>query len=105
MSAVSCRRACWLRTTSWLWGRCDEELQRQTGLALGRLEVLHVIASVDPCRVNQVSARLLIIVGAASKLVDRLEAACLCQRHPNPQDRRSSLLLHLPMLNAHAHVR
>ncbi|GGK33862.1 transcriptional regulator [Deinococcus malanensis] len=75
-----------------LWGRCDEELQHQTGLTLGRLEVLRVIASVDPCRVNEISTRLLITVGAASKLVDRLEASGLCQRQPNPQDRRSSLL-------------
>jgi len=75
-----------------LWNRCDDELQRQTGLRLGRLEVLRVIAQTEGCRVNDVASRLLITVGAVSKLVDRLEASNHCQRHPNPDDRRSSLL-------------
>ncbi|WP_019011577.1 MarR family winged helix-turn-helix transcriptional regulator [Deinococcus aquatilis] len=75
-----------------LWNRCDDELQRQIGLPLGRLEVLRVIAQIQHCRVNDVASRLLITVGAASKLVDRLEASGHCQRHPNPDDRRSSRL-------------
>lgn len=75
-----------------LWNRLDDELQRHTGLPLGRLKVLRVIASTQGCRVQDIASRLLITVGAASKLVDRLEASGHCQRHPNPDDRRSSLL-------------
>lgn len=75
-----------------LWNRLDDELRRHTGLPLGRLEVLRVIAGTEGCRVQDIASRLLITVGAASKLVDRLEASGHCQRHPNPDDRRSSLL-------------
>jgi DNA-binding MarR family transcriptional regulator len=49
--------------------------------------------SRDGCRVNDVSDILIITVGGASKLVDRIEAAGLCARRPNPGDRRSSLLV------------
>ena len=75
-----------------LWNRCDEAVRRHTGLPLGRLEVLRVISAVEHCRVQDIASRLLITVGAASKLVDRLEASGHCQRHANPDDRRSSRL-------------
>jgi len=41
---------------------------------------------------KDVAAALAVTVGAASKLVDRLEAAGLCIRRAHPDDRRSSLL-------------
>lgn len=75
-----------------LWNRCDAEVRRHLALPLGRLEVLRVIAATEHCRVNDVASRLLITVGAASKLVDRLGASGHCQRHPNPDDGRSSLI-------------
>jgi DNA-binding MarR family transcriptional regulator len=75
-----------------LWNRCNQVLRRRGCLPLGRLEVLRVIAQTEHCRVNDVSFKLLITVGAASKLVDRLEASGHCGRLPNPNDRRSSLL-------------
>jgi DNA-binding MarR family transcriptional regulator len=75
-----------------LWNAADDELRRRTGLRLGRLEVLRVIAGVDQCRVNDIAGRLQITVGAVSKLVDRLEESGHCQRQPNPTDGRSSLI-------------
>lgn len=81
-----------VRVETLLWHRLDDELRRQLGLRLGRLEVLRVIADTAGCRVHDVASRLLITVGAASKLVDRLEASGHCERHPNPADRRSSLI-------------
>jgi DNA-binding MarR family transcriptional regulator len=80
-----------------LWNRCDEELLCRTGLRLGRLEVLRVIASVEQCRVNDIAMRLQITVGAVSKLVDRLEESGHCRRAPNPEDRRSSVLSVTPL--------
>jgi MarR family transcriptional regulator, organic hydroperoxide resistance regulator len=53
---------------------------------------MSVIASRDSCRVHELAAELGISSGGASKLVDRLEAGGYCRRHPNPGDRRSSLL-------------
>lgn len=81
-----------VRVETMLWNRLDDELRCSLGLPLGRLEVLRVIVEIKGCRVHDVASRLLITVGAASKLVDRLEASGHCQRHPNPDDRRSSLL-------------
>jgi DNA-binding MarR family transcriptional regulator len=43
-----------------------------------------------------VSVQLQITVGAASKVVDRVEAAGHCARQPDPRDRRSSLLVLTP---------
>jgi hypothetical protein len=50
-----------------LWNRCDAELRRRTGLSLGRLEVLRVIAEVKQCRVGDIVTRLLITVVAFSR--------------------------------------
>jgi DNA-binding MarR family transcriptional regulator len=43
-------------------------------------------------RVVELRQELRITVGAASKLVDRLEKEGLAQRQPHPSDRRSSLI-------------
>jgi MarR family transcriptional regulator, organic hydroperoxide resistance regulator len=67
-------------------------LRDEFGLPLDWLELLTVIAEVDGCRVHDLSTRLGMSDGGASKLVDRLEAAGYCRRLPNPADRRSSLL-------------
>ena len=44
------------------------------------------------CRVQDIADDLCITVGAASKLVDRLETDDLARRAANPGDRRSSLI-------------
>jgi DNA-binding MarR family transcriptional regulator len=75
-----------------LWDAVDRRLQRDLDLRLGRAEVLRVIVRAPTCRVQDVAEALKITVGAASKLVDRLEAAGLCVRRAHPDDRRSSLL-------------
>lgn len=81
-----------VRVETMLWNRCDDELGRRTGLRLGRLEVLRIVAAVDQCRVGDIASQLQITVGAVSKLVDRLEASGHCRRQPNPDDRRSSVI-------------
>ena len=70
----------------------EARLVADCGLALGRYEVLEVISRTDACRVNDIADELAITWGGASKLVDRLEAAQLCTRRPNPDDGRSSLI-------------
>jgi DNA-binding MarR family transcriptional regulator len=75
-----------------LWDAVDRRLQRDLDLRLGRAEVLRVIVRTPTCRVQDVAEALRITVGAASKLVDRLEAVWLCVRRAHPDDRRSSLL-------------
>jgi DNA-binding MarR family transcriptional regulator len=82
-----------VRVETMLWNHCDDTLRKRTGLPLGRLEVLRAIGEIENCRVNDIAVRLQITVGAVSKLVDRLEASGHCRRQPNPEDRRSSVLV------------
>ena len=70
----------------------DARLAVDCGLTLGRFEVLSVIARDGSCRVNDIADELGITWGGTSKIVDRLEAARLCERRPNPHDGRSSLI-------------
>lgn len=75
-----------------LWEAVDRRLQEEMDLRLGRAEVLRVVVTTPSCRVQDVARALSITVGAASKLVDRLEAAGLCRRRAHPDDRRASLI-------------
>jgi DNA-binding MarR family transcriptional regulator len=54
--------------------------------------VLRAIARIPNARVHDVASELSITVGGTSKAVDRMEAAGLCVRRPNPEDRRSSII-------------
>jgi DNA-binding MarR family transcriptional regulator len=57
------------------------------------ITALRTIDELDgSARVQEVADEIGITVGAASKIVDRLERAGLAERVPNPADRRSSLL-------------
>lgn len=81
-----------IRFETELWDAVDERLRADAGLALSWFEPMTVIDRHTLCRVNDISDSLSITVGGTSKLVDRLEAAGLCVRRPNPDDRRSSLI-------------
>jgi DNA-binding MarR family transcriptional regulator len=80
------------RTSALLAAAVDLRLRRETGLPLVLFEPMSVIAARDLCRVYELATELGISSGGASKLADRLEARGYCRRHPNPSDRRSSLL-------------
>ena len=75
-----------------LWDVVEARLRRDHDVSLARFEVLRAVGTRTPTRVNDIAADLAITVGGTSKLVDRLEAAGLCRRLPNPDDRRSSLI-------------
>jgi DNA-binding MarR family transcriptional regulator len=75
-----------------LWNGVDARLQQDCGVTLGTLNVLLVIQTQTPCRVNDIATALSITVGGASQAVDRLERSHLCNRRPNPADRRSSVV-------------
>jgi DNA-binding MarR family transcriptional regulator len=67
-------------------------LQGELGLPLVLFESMTAIADTESCRVHELAAGLGVSAGSASKLADRLCALGYCQRLPNLQDRRSSLL-------------
>jgi DNA-binding MarR family transcriptional regulator len=76
-----------------LWNHIDNALREADAVGLATLETLRVVARHDGHgRVQDVADDLAITPGAASKIVDRLEAATLINRQPNPQDRRSVVL-------------
>jgi len=85
-----------VRTETRLYNAIDARLREQHGLALGQYELLQIISRRTDCRVLDIVRTVGITVGAASKAVDRLEAAGWCRRRVNEQDRRSSLLTVTP---------
>jgi len=50
---------------------------------------MQVMSKYPACRVFDIKEELSITVGGTSKLVDRIEAAGLCRRRANPDDRRA----------------
>lgn len=85
-----------VRLETELWNAVDQRLRRDDDLPLTWFEPMQVIDSVVDCRIADVSEALSITVGGASKLVDRIAAAGLCERRPNPADARSSVLVLTP---------
>ncbi len=80
-----------------LWDVADRAVRAQHGVPLGRLRALFLIGEFGGCRrVQDLADRLLITVGAASKLVDRLERDGTARREPNAADGRSSRIVLTP---------
>jgi DNA-binding MarR family transcriptional regulator len=76
-----------------LWSAVDQELAGHDQISLGKLHALRIVDRYDGrARVQDLSCAIGITVGAASKLVDRLERDGLAARSPNPANRRSSLI-------------
>lgn len=75
-----------------LWNRINTRLKAEHTLSLAFFESLDVIGhSPDgSLRVGDLARALRITVGAASKLVDRVEAAELIRRDVDAADRRAS---------------
>ena len=75
-----------------LWNGVDARLRAAGQVPLGSLNVMQVVRRTPACRVNDVADALSITIGGASQAVDRLTARGLCERRPNPDDRRSSIV-------------
>jgi DNA-binding MarR family transcriptional regulator len=75
-----------------LWNRIDAQLKAQHDLSLPFFESLYFIgrSSEGSVRVGDLARALRITVGAASKLVDRIDAAGLIRRELDADDRRAS---------------
>lgn len=75
-----------------LWDAIDARLRSECDLQLTWFEVMRLLARLPEARVQDIAAEFSITVGGTSKVVDRLEAAGVCRRRPNPADRRSSVI-------------
>lgn len=72
-------------------------LARKMGLSTSEMAALeHLHASGGGLTPTQLGKRLSMSSGTVSPLVDRLERAGYVERHPNPEDRRSSLVRMTP---------
>jgi DNA-binding MarR family transcriptional regulator len=68
-------------------------LARKMGLSVSEMAALeHLHASRGGLTPTQLGKRLSMSSGTVSPLVDRLERAGYVERHPNPEDRRSSVV-------------
>ncbi|MEV6324066.1 MarR family winged helix-turn-helix transcriptional regulator [Nocardia sp. NPDC051787] len=76
-----------------LWNAIDATLRAECDLQLPWFEILRLLARHGSSRVQDIAAEFSITVGGTSKVVDRIEAAGLCARRANPNDRRSSLVV------------
>ncbi|GGL91439.1 transcriptional regulator [Streptomyces fumigatiscleroticus] len=85
-----------VRVETRLYNAVNSRLRDEHGLALGQFEIMEIIDRVPGCRVLDIVREVAITVGAASKAVDRLEAAGWCVRGAHPHDRRSSVLALTP---------
>ena len=75
-----------------LWNAVDARLRSEHDLQLTWFEPMQVMSKYTACRVFDIKEELSITVGGTSKLVDRIEAAGLCRRRANPDDRRSQII-------------
>jgi DNA-binding MarR family transcriptional regulator len=75
-----------------LWERIDARLREFNGLPLSFFESLYFLsrAPEGTLRVGDLADALHVTVGGTSKLIDRLDAAGLIERRPDPDDRRAS---------------
>jgi DNA-binding MarR family transcriptional regulator len=81
-----------VRLETELWNRLEDRVHKAHGVPLAWLEIMQVVDVTEGCRVLDIARALSITVGGASKVVDKVEAAGLCRRQPNPRDGRSSLI-------------
>src|SRR6266481_2510170 len=81
-----------IRLETDLWNAVDARLRSEHDLQLTWFEPMQVMSKYTACRVFDIKDELSITVGGTSKLVDRIEAAGLCRRRANPDDRRSQLI-------------
>jgi len=83
-----------VRFETQVWNEVERRLRTVEGaVSLGRHRILELAASEGSTRVQDISDELLITVGAASRLTDRLESDGLVARAPHPSDRRGSLVV------------
>jgi DNA-binding MarR family transcriptional regulator len=81
-----------------VWNRLDTHLKTLVGVTLPQLQALSAIAATrGPLRIQEISTAMSITVGAASKVVDRLERDGLALRSAHPTDGRSSLIALTPL--------
>jgi MarR family transcriptional regulator, multiple antibiotic resistance protein MarR len=81
-----------VRAETRLYNAVAERVRAAAGVGAGHFELLRYVRDHPDARVADLASTFAIGVGATSKIVDRLEKEGRIERHPNPANRRSSLL-------------
>jgi DNA-binding MarR family transcriptional regulator len=85
-----------VRVETRLYNAVGERVKAAAGIGAGGFELLRYVRDHPDARVADLAAAFAIGVGTTSKIVDRLEKQGWMERHPNPANRRSSLLALTP---------
>ena len=76
------------------FARLDAEGHRQgeSGLTVPQADVIFTLGNTDGMTCSEVGEKTLITKGTLTGVLDRLEARGLIARHPDPEDRRRTIL-------------
>ncbi|MFF5979486.1 MarR family winged helix-turn-helix transcriptional regulator [Streptomyces olindensis] len=80
----------WLETR--LWNVLDTRLRADYDLPITSFLVMRFLHQHPGRRIRDIGQEFAITAGGTSKVIDRIEAAGHCRRHPHPTDRRSAII-------------
>jgi len=80
-----------IRTHMRLWEQVEAQMRRDTGLTMARYDVLaHLDMSGGRLGLTELASSILLSQSGLSKLLNRMEAAGLVRRDPDPRDGRAA---------------
>jgi DNA-binding MarR family transcriptional regulator len=80
-----------VRTHARLWDQVEAQLRRDHGLTIARYDVLaHLESAGGRLGLTELAGAIVLSPSGLSKLLDRMAAAGLVRRQPDPDDARSS---------------
>jgi DNA-binding MarR family transcriptional regulator len=80
-----------VRTHTRLWEQVQAQMRRDNGLTMARYDVLaHLDMAGGRLGLTELAAAILLSQSGLSKLLDRMEAAGLVRRTPDPRDARAA---------------
>jgi DNA-binding MarR family transcriptional regulator len=80
-----------VRTYTRLWEQVQAQMRRDNGLTMARYDVLaHLDMAGGRLGLSELAAAIVLSQSGLSKLLDRMEAADLVRRDPDPRDGRAA---------------
>jgi DNA-binding MarR family transcriptional regulator len=80
-----------VRTHTRLWEQVEAQMRRDHGLTMARYDVLaHLDMAGGRLGLSELAAAIMLSPSGLSKLLDRMEAAGLVRRDPDPRDARAA---------------
>ena len=80
-----------VRTYARLWDQAEARMRSDSGLSMARYDVLMQLDTRGGrLRLSELAATIVLSPSGLSKLLDRMEAAGLLRREPDPRDARST---------------